>query len=79
MTIEQLNNLKVGDWLVIAKPKSPAAQQHRQQIVAIEQKFGCLVATLAYYDGDYHNDEDNNDCELNMNLFGSMEVLPRET
>lgn len=74
MTISEINALQEKDWLKISKPKSPAAKQHRQQIVKIENIAGVRVATVAYYDGDFHSDDDNNRCELNFNLFGDMEL-----
>ena len=72
MTQQEIDNLKPGDWLVMANPRTPAMREVRQKITAIRSEGSVRVATVVYWDGNYCSGI--NDCELNESLFGSMKL-----
>lgn len=77
MTQEQIDDLQIGDWLVLANPKTTAAKAQRERIVDIQEECGIRIATVRYYSGNVFLNE--NRCEMNLNLFGGMENDPRRT
>ena len=74
MTLEEINNIKAGDILKLERPGNRAAAELRQRILKVYSPFpGLRVASVQYFQ-KFNGVEEiigENDCELNMNLFGS--------
>lgn len=73
MTQAEIDTIKPGDVLKLKNPLTPASTAQRQRVVSIWTPFpGVRAARIEYYNvGNPSVLIGANDCELNLNLFGS--------